>query len=47
MQRLLMLLLVCLSTLLTPLAAQAWWQEDWSYRKQISVDTTRGRGCVK
>ncbi len=40
MQRLLMLLLVCLSTLLTPLAAQAWWQEDWNYRKQISIDTT-------
>jgi biopolymer transport protein ExbB len=40
MQRLLMLTLLCLSTLLTPLAAQAWWQDDWNYRKPIVIDTT-------
>ncbi|CAI0692596.1 DUF2341 domain-containing protein [Serratia entomophila] len=40
MQRLLMLMLVCLSTLLTPLAAHAWWQDDWNYRKPIAIDTT-------
>ena len=23
-----------------PLSAQAWWHDDWAYRKQITVDTT-------
>lgn len=38
MQRLMTLLIACLTAL--PLAAQAWWQTDWDYRKQISIDTT-------
>ncbi|AJD50047.1 transport protein ExbB2 [Isoalcanivorax pacificus W11-5] len=38
MQRLITLILACLCAL--PLAAQAWWQTEWSYRKQISIDTT-------
>jgi biopolymer transport protein ExbB len=25
---------------LAPMQASAWWQNDWSYRKQITVDTT-------
>ncbi|MEC5319241.1 DUF2341 domain-containing protein [Brenneria populi subsp. brevivirga] len=39
MQRLLMLFLICISVL-APLSAQAWWQDEWSYRKRISLDTT-------
>ncbi|AEC18794.1 transport protein ExbB2 [Pusillimonas sp. T7-7] len=39
MQRLLTLMLVVLAGLL-PAAAHAWWQPDWNYRKQISIDTT-------
>ena len=39
MQRLLMLLLTVLAGVL-PSAAQAWWQPDWQYRKQITVDST-------
>jgi len=39
MQRLLISLLICLGFVL-PATAQAWWQDDWHYRKQLSVDTT-------
>ena len=39
MQRLLMFLLTVLAGL-APAAANAWWQADWQYRKQITVDTT-------
>lgn len=39
MQRLLMLLLTVLAGVL-PTAANAWWQPDWQYRKQITVDST-------
>tara|TARA_R110001606_G_scaffold81584_1_gene187540 strand:+ start:2150 stop:4033 length:1884 start_codon:yes stop_codon:yes gene_type:complete len=39
-QRLLVFLISCLGALL-PTLAHAWWQDDWSYRKQISVDTTQ------
>ncbi|QTF08708.1 DUF2341 domain-containing protein [Brenneria izadpanahii] len=39
MQRLLTLLVICIS-ILAPLSAQAWWQDEWSYRKQISIDAT-------
>ena len=39
MQRLILSLLICLGFVL-PATAQAWWQDDWHYRKQISVDTT-------
>ncbi len=39
MQRLLISLLICLGFVL-PATAQAWWQDDWHYRKQISIDTT-------
>ncbi|MCQ3001070.1 DUF2341 domain-containing protein [Pseudomonas syringae] len=39
MQRLVISLLLCLGFVL-PATAQAWWQDDWHYRKQISVDTT-------
>ncbi|PBK03629.1 biopolymer transporter ExbB [Pseudomonas abyssi] len=45
MQRLLMIFLVCLSTLL-PSVAHAWWQQDWDYRKQISIDTTPEGGAI-
>lgn len=44
MQRLFMLFLVCLSVL-APVTAQAWWQPDWNYRKQISIDTTPTGGA--
>ncbi|MFJ4142618.1 DUF2341 domain-containing protein [Pseudomonas sp. NPDC089734] len=39
MPRLFISLLLCLGFVL-PATAQAWWQDDWQYRKQISVDTT-------
>ncbi|MHC8327164.1 DUF2341 domain-containing protein [Pseudomonas sp. LB1P83] len=39
MQRLFITFLICLGFVL-PATAQAWWQDDWHYRKQISVDTT-------
>ncbi|NVZ24494.1 DUF2341 domain-containing protein [Pseudomonas gingeri] len=39
MQRLMTFLLICLGFVL-PATAQAWWQDDWHYRKQITVDTT-------
>ena len=39
MQRLFLSLLICLGLAL-PATAHAWWQDDWHYRKQISVDTT-------
>ncbi|MFJ7315223.1 DUF2341 domain-containing protein [Pseudomonas sp. NPDC098747] len=39
MQRLFLSLLICLGFVL-PATAQAWWQDDWHYRKQVSVDTT-------
>src|SRR5450830_405344 len=39
MQRLFLSLLICLGFAL-PATAHAWWQDDWHYRKQISVDTT-------
>ncbi|WP_248795820.1 DUF2341 domain-containing protein [Pseudomonas sp. MWU13-2105] len=39
MQRLMISLLICLGLVL-PATANAWWQDDWHYRKQITVDTT-------
>lgn len=39
MQRLILSLLICLGFTL-PATAHAWWQDDWHYRKQITVDTT-------
>jgi biopolymer transport protein ExbB len=45
MQRLFIILLTALSALL-PAAANAWWQGDWHYRKQISVDTTPQGGAI-
>lgn len=39
MQRLIMLVLACLASIL-PAVASAWWQPDWQFRKQIAVDTT-------
>ena len=39
MQRLFLSLMICLGFAL-PATAHAWWQDDWHYRKQISVDTT-------
>lgn len=35
-----LLLSLALAASLLPQAAQAWWQQDWSYRKPVSVDTT-------
>ncbi|WP_434580939.1 DUF2341 domain-containing protein [Pseudomonas sp. Z5-35] len=39
MHRLILILLACLGLVL-PATASAWWQDDWHYRKQISIDTT-------
>ncbi|MDT6964268.1 DUF2341 domain-containing protein [Cupriavidus sp. SZY C1] len=35
-----LLLSLALAAGLLPQAAQAWWQQEWSYRKPVSVDTT-------
>jgi biopolymer transport protein ExbB len=32
--------LLALVTLLAPVPSWAWWNQDWSYRKQITVDTS-------
>lgn len=45
MQRLTMFLLTLLVSAL-PMAANAWWQADWSYRKQISIDTTSDAAAI-
>ncbi|EXF47508.1 TonB system transport protein ExbB6 [Pseudomonas sp. BAY1663] len=39
MQRLMLFMTICLGLVL-PATASAWWQDDWRYRKQISIDTT-------
>lgn len=39
MQRLMLSIIICLGLIL-PGTASAWWQEDWDYRKQITIDTT-------
>lgn len=44
MRRLIVILVLALSAL--PTAANAWWQKDWSYRKQITIDTTPKGGNI-
>jgi biopolymer transport protein ExbB len=39
MQRIFLTALICLGLAL-PATANAWWQDDWHYRKQMTVDTT-------
>ena len=45
MQRLLFLMLTLVVSAF-PLTAKAWWQADWNFRKQISVDTTAQAGAI-
>ncbi|KCB52415.1 PF10102 domain protein, partial [Bordetella hinzii 1277] len=45
MHRLFSLLLALLVSAL-PAVAHAWWQADWKYRKQISVDTTQAGAAI-
>lgn len=45
MQRLIILILVLAASWL-PSVASAWWQPDWQYRKQISIDTTPEGGAI-
>ncbi|CAM4170528.1 DUF2341 domain-containing protein [Bordetella muralis] len=45
MQRLLFLMLALMASVF-PLTANAWWQADWNFRKQISVDTTAQAGAI-
>jgi biopolymer transport protein ExbB len=33
-------LLLALATLLAPVPSWAWWNQDWSFRKQITIDTS-------
>lgn len=33
-------ILLFIAGLMLPVSAQAWWHEDWNYRKQITLDTT-------
>lgn len=39
MQRLMLFMIICLGLVL-PGTASAWWQDDWQYRKQVTIDTT-------
>jgi biopolymer transport protein ExbB len=41
-----LLSIVLLAVCLCPAAAQAWWNKDWGYRKQIVLDTTPQAGNV-
>jgi len=36
----LLLYLLLLTTLLLPITGHAWWNDDWNYRKKISLDTS-------
>ena len=45
MQRLIILILALAASWL-PSVASAWWQPDWQYRKQISIDTTPEGGAI-
>ncbi|WP_189392635.1 DUF2341 domain-containing protein [Alcaligenes pakistanensis] len=45
MKRLLLLMLAVMVGWL-PAVAHAWWQPEWQYRKQISVDTTPEGGAI-
>lgn len=45
MQRLFMLLLTVMVSAL-PAVANAWWQADWKFRKQISIDTTPAGAAI-
>lgn len=40
MQHRLLVLFICCLGALFPTLAQAWWQDEWSYRKQITFDTS-------
>lgn len=31
---------------IVPLVSQAWWHEDWSFRKQLSIDTSPAAGDI-
>lgn len=31
---------------IVPLAAQAWWHDDWAFRKQLSIDTSPAAGDI-
>ncbi|CAB3647201.1 DUF2341 domain-containing protein [Achromobacter pestifer] len=47
MLRSLMCLLVLVTSIILPSVAHAaWWQPDWKYRKQISIDTTPNGGAI-
>jgi len=41
-----LLLLTYLLTLL-PVSAHAWWNDDWSFRKQLTLDTSAAGGDIK
>ncbi|ARP95262.1 DUF2341 domain-containing protein [Bordetella genomosp. 13] len=45
MQRLMMYLLALMVSAI-PAVANAWWQPDWQYRKQISIDTTQQGAAI-
>ncbi|CZZ90984.1 TolQ-like translocation protein [Bordetella ansorpii] len=45
MQRLMMYLLALVVSAL-PAVANAWWQPDWKYRKQVSIDTTQQGAAI-
>ncbi|MDK7587462.1 DUF2341 domain-containing protein [Alcaligenes faecalis subsp. phenolicus] len=45
MKRLIYLMLALMVSWL-PTVANAWWQPDWQYRKQISIDTTPEGGAI-
>ena len=48
MLRSLLCLLVLVTGIINPVISHAasWWQDDWKYRKQISIDTTPEGGAI-
>jgi biopolymer transport protein ExbB len=41
-----MRLVLLLFMLLAPLAANAWWNEEWSYRKELAIDSSAAGGDI-
>lgn len=39
-------ILMLLIPLMLPVSAEAWWNEDWSYRKQITLDTSAAGAAI-
>ena len=41
-----LLVILALAMAAVPAAANAWWQKDWSYRKEITLDASSKGGSI-